>query len=188
MMQRLLQNYIATLESHPIPVKSVTSGTLMGLGDLISQILYGKKEEKIQWMRTAQMVFFGVAASGPIYHYWYKFMERMIPGQTMKPVLTKLLVDQSVMAPTIITTFFFGMGLMQAKPLEDIYHKWRREIIPTLKGNYVLWPAATFIAYKYVPQTHRVAYISVVSLFWSIYLSHVNNREPQHQLSEITNE
>jgi hypothetical protein len=108
-------------------------------------------------------------------------MDRVIPGQAVAQVCKKLVIDQSFMAPTIITSFFFALGLMEFKPLPEIYQvgllsisnhkKWKREIIPAMQGNYALWPAATFIGYKYVPLRHRVAYISGTDRHISILTS-----------------
>ena len=91
----------------------------MGTGDVISQKVFG--EDSYDWRRTLRLFVFGCAISGPVYHQWYKFMDRVIPGQTYFQVVKKLVVDQTIMAPSIITTFFFAVGAMEGKKINNIY-------------------------------------------------------------------
>jgi hypothetical protein len=46
------------------------------------------------------------------YHNWYKFVERIIPGQTITQVVKKTILDQSIAAPIVVSTFFVAMGFL----------------------------------------------------------------------------
>jgi protein Mpv17 len=115
------------------------------------------------------------------YHQWYKVIERVLPGQSLAQVLKKTLVDQTIAAPLIITTFFLVMGYLDSVERGDANHvqgaceKWRANFVEAMQMNYVIWPAAAFVNYKFVPIQHRIAYISVISLFWGTILSLINS-------------
>jgi len=147
----------------------------MGLGDLTTQTLF-PEGNGISLARTAQFSAFSFFASGPALHFFYKFMESSFPGQTSKQVLKKVVVDQVFLAPTMLSLFLFYLGAIEHKSVDGGIEKWKKDIGPGLQGNYVLWPAANFVGYKYVPVAHRVAYVAAVSFFWSIYLSYVSHR------------
>lgn len=43
--------------------------------------------------------------------------------------------------------------------------------LPTVAANYVIWPAAHIISFKYVPSQQRILYNNSVAIFWNCYLS-----------------
>jgi hypothetical protein len=59
--------------------------------------------------------------------------------------------------------------------MQGAIEKWRANFGEAMRMNYVIWPAAAFINYKFVPIQHRIGYISVVSLFWGTILSLINS-------------
>lgn len=57
---------------------------------------------------------------GPLHHYGYGWLQNVLPKRDFKTVTKKILFDQLVMSPICILSFFYGMGLMERKPLKDI--------------------------------------------------------------------
>lgn len=45
---------------------------------------------------------------GFIEHYWYRWLDRMYVGRTMKAVARKVVVDQIICAPSIGLWYFLG--------------------------------------------------------------------------------
>lgn len=43
--------------------------------------------------------------------------------------------------------------------------------LPTVAANYVIWPAAHIISFKYVPSQQRILYNNSIAIFWNCYLS-----------------
>lgn len=43
--------------------------------------------------------------------------------------------------------------------------------LPTVAANYVIWPAAHIISFRYVPSQQRILYNNTVAIFWNCYLS-----------------
>lgn len=49
--------------------------------------------------------------SGPMMHGWYKMLDAAIPTVTLKTTIMKLVLDQSIAAPTLIASFFVFVGV-----------------------------------------------------------------------------
>lgn len=45
---------------------------------------------------------------GPVNHYWYVALDRMLPGRTALTVGKKVMADQLVMAPVCSSVFYIG--------------------------------------------------------------------------------
>jgi protein Mpv17 len=71
--------YLRALDRSPLISKMFTSGTLVVLGDGISQTLI-ERREKYDFARTLRMFAFGFCISGPAMHAWYGFLSARISG------------------------------------------------------------------------------------------------------------
>lgn len=47
---------------------------------------------------------------GPCMHYWYQWLDRLYPGQAIRTVTKKVLIDQLIASPAIWFGFFIGEG------------------------------------------------------------------------------
>lgn len=80
--------YLQLLEKRPLFTKSLTSGVLLGIGDLIGQVnwfsvlidvnsfnswsqsIFEKKKENIDVKRTSRSTAIGFCEIGPMMHVW----------------------------------------------------------------------------------------------------------------------
>lgn len=72
--------YNAVLKSHPLTTKSLTSGVMYGAGDVLCQVgesYHDDKPLKINWKRVAVMTGFGTLIGGPMYHYWFAYLDHL---------------------------------------------------------------------------------------------------------------
>ena len=83
-----------------------TACSLYTLGDLLQQKIERKK--RIDWRRTARMATMGLACLGPLNHNWYIFLDKILPGTTVRTVTKKVLVDILVMGPVFLVSFYTG--------------------------------------------------------------------------------
>lgn len=75
---RVVNRYSELLQDSPIITKSITSGIMYGAGDLICQVgeaTHNGTPVKIDWKRCAVMATFGTFLSGPLYHYWFAYLD-----------------------------------------------------------------------------------------------------------------
>lgn len=90
------------------------STSLSAIGDVLQQhyeILTNRSEE---WnkKRTTHMLVTGFVV-GFICHFWYIHLDKKFPGRSLRIVGKKLLVDQIIFSPFLITVFFGTVGVLE---------------------------------------------------------------------------
>lgn len=126
-------------------------------------------------------------------HYWYRLLDSRLPGRTFKIVAKKVLVDQLIASPIVISMFFATLGVMRRESLEEtmeeIRHKFMRlykaewigcydyifQLCKTNKRFISVWPTAQVINFWILPNRYRVLYDNTISLGYDIYTSYVIN-------------
>ncbi|KAK5582942.1 hypothetical protein RB653_004531 [Dictyostelium firmibasis] len=182
-MRKLWGLYLGLLDNHPLVTKSLSTGFLMGTGDILAQKFEHKfkgtngdekGEFKLNYKRVITMSTVGVLYSGPMLHYWYKSLDVMIKGESKSVVIKKMLVDQLVFAPFAIGGFMTVMNFINnSGELKDL-DNFPSSLFYAVKINWLLWPAAQIVNFSLVPPNLRVLYSSIISIFWSMFLSHIS--------------
>ena len=156
--------YQARLASRPVLTQAITTSFLFATGDVLAQQAVEKRGiEAHSYARTGRMALYGGAVFGPGATLWYQFLQRKIvlPGRPNLEIVARVATDQTVFASTNLFLFLSSMAIMegsspQAK-LESSYKE-------ALKKNWMVWPAAQFINFKYVPLEFRVLVVNFISL------------------------
>eukprot|EP01119_Soliformovum_irregulare_P021220 TRINITY_DN7021_c0_g1_i1.p1 TRINITY_DN7021_c0_g1~~TRINITY_DN7021_c0_g1_i1.p1 ORF type:complete len:228 (-),score=8.21 TRINITY_DN7021_c0_g1_i1:85-768(-) len=172
MLRTIWNGYKGALHSRPLITKSLTSATTMAFGDVIAQRLFPEPDSpEYSIERTARLSFIDLAWSGPIMHFWYTFLDNSFTGISKRAITAKMLLDQFIFTPTIIGGFFVSNALIEGKTLGHAVDKIRQDMIPALVGNVVLWPAAMWINFRFIPHQYSVLYISGVAIIWNTYFA-----------------
>ncbi|KAK6306308.1 hypothetical protein J4Q44_G00232330 [Coregonus suidteri] len=157
---RLLHQYLILLKNYPILTKSVTSGILSAMGNLISQALEAKRKAKegtpvkeIDISGPARFAIYGLLITGPVSHYFYQLMEVLMPTTVPYCMVKRLFLDRLIFAPAFLLLFFFVMNILEGKSWADFQSK--------------------FININYVAVEFRVLFANMVALFWYAYLASV---------------
>ena len=85
-------------------INTGTCCVLYSAGDFCRQKIDGKE---LNWSRTGRMGFLGCCL-GPLDHFWYTALDRLLPAVTTATVFRKVMLDQIIMAPICCTLFFLG--------------------------------------------------------------------------------
>ncbi|KAM4577262.1 peroxisomal membrane protein 2-like [Odontesthes bonariensis] len=177
---RVLQQYLILLKKYPILTKSVTSGILSALGNLLSQILEARKKAKsgagvneIDVAGATRYAVYGFFITGPVSHFFYQLMEAWIPTTDSLCVVKRLLLDRFIFAPGFLLIFYFVMNILEAKGWEDFEKKMRISYWTALKMNWKVWTPFQFININFVPVQFRVLFANMIALFWYAYLASV---------------
>lgn len=148
------------------------TGSLMGLGDIISQQLVERRGlQEHQTGRTLTMVSMGCGFVGPVVGGWYKVLDRLIPGTTKVDALKKMLLDQGAFAPCFLGCFLPLVGVLNGMSAQDNWAKLQRDYPDALITNYYLWPAVQLANFYLVPLHYRLAVVQCVAVVWNSYLS-----------------
>ncbi|KAK9806843.1 hypothetical protein WJX72_004676 [[Myrmecia] bisecta] len=128
--------------------------------------------------RTLRLGCYGVTLDGPLGHFWYKLLDRYVYPNDQKctaAVLIKTAADQLVWAPVMTCVFFAVLKSLEGHP-ELIMDTIQDKLLKTLIANYVLWPLAHFINFRFVPSEHRILYNNAVAVVWNAYLSTLSHQ------------
>jgi hypothetical protein len=110
-------------------------------------------------------------------HFWYQLLDRVVMPRQPKAtvaIVTKMLADQLLWSPANTVIFYASLAFMEGN-LSGIPGILSEKLVPTVLAGYLLWPLAHLINFKFIPSRHRLLYVNVINLFWSIYLARAAN-------------
>ncbi|CAH2245296.1 Mpv17 [Pelobates cultripes] len=100
------------------------SGSLVGVGDVISQQLVERKGlQRHDFERTMKMMGIGFCFVGPVVGGWLKTLESLVPGSSKSVALKKMLLDQGGFAPCFLGGFLAIVGALNGLSKEEIWSK-----------------------------------------------------------------
>lgn len=164
------------------------SVTLSGTGDMLVQHydIITRKQDNLDVIRTRNMSLSGLAV-GAVCHYWYLWLDRRLPGRTLGIVCKKVIVDQLVLSPVIISLFFVTVGVLEgSKPKDiglEIIHKGKQLYL----AEWFIWPVAQVLNFAFLPTRFRVLYDNTISLGFDVYTSYVKHKTEIPKAIDETN-
>jgi protein Mpv17 len=184
-------------QKHLLVTNIALSVTLSGVGDILQQkyenrnrpitlkstisqsnIMPNKAMSSLSTNRTiVQSIAFGGVA-GVLCHFWYNHLDKMYSAghRQIKVVAKKILCDQIIFSPICIVACLIAAcvlnGRDKEKMYEEVYHKGQELYL----AEWLLWPPAQFINFYFLPTRYRVLYDNIVSLFYDVYTSYVQNK------------
>lgn len=78
----------------PYATQMVTNGPLWGIGDLSAQWMENtrrKQKKPIDWLRVARFSAYGFVVAGPLFAWWYNYIEHRFVHLKLKGAWTKYL-------------------------------------------------------------------------------------------------
>lgn len=93
---------------------------------------------------------------------WFNLLQRRIqlPNKNAE-VLARVLVDQSVFAPTVSFAFLSYMSLMEGtSPREKLDQKYKKVLLK----NWMVWPWVQIVNFKFVPLDYRVLVVNTFAI------------------------
>ncbi|XP_041107571.1 protein Mpv17-like [Polyodon spathula] len=176
-MAGLWKSYQRLMLIHPWKIQIITAGTLVGVGDVISQQLVERKGfANHSVKRTVKMMGIGVFFVGPVVGGWYKVLDRLVPGGNKTVALKKMLLDQAIFSPCFLGCFLTISGTLNGLTMEENWNKLKRDFTDALIASYYLWPAVQIANFYFIPLNHRLAVVQVVAIVWNTYLSWKANK------------
>ncbi|KAI9727031.1 MAG: hypothetical protein M1834_008557 [Cirrosporium novae-zelandiae] len=116
----------------------------------------------------------------PIQFKWFGFLSRAFPitkTSATIPALKRVAVDQLVFAPVGLSCFFTFMTVAEGGGKRAIMRKFQDVYVPSLKANFVLWPAVQIINFRVMPIQFQLPFVSTIGIAWTAYLSLTNSSD-----------
>lgn len=90
----------------------------------------------------------------PVQFKWFKFLERIFPvtkTSALGPAMKRVAFDQFIFAPFGVALFFTAMTIAEGGGRRAVSNKLRDMYIPTLKANFIVWPAVQIVNFRLMP-------------------------------------
>ncbi|KAF3384305.1 Protein sym1 [Penicillium rolfsii] len=116
----------------------------------------------------------------PIQFQWFGFLSRAFPLTKVNPsipVFKRVAFDQLIFAPFGLACFFTFMTIAEGGGKRALTQKFRDVYLPTLKANFVLWPAVQILNFRVIPIQFQIPFVSSIGIAWTAYLSLTNSTE-----------
>lgn len=133
-----------------------------------------KPRFRYDWARAARLCAYAALIGTPVGHYWFAFLDRHVLPTRMGHPMTAFLkmgLDQALMAPAGLAMFYLSVSLMEGKSLKQAVGVVRDKFVPTMIANYMLWPAAQVVNFRFVPPEQRILYVNAIYIGWVSFLS-----------------
>ncbi|KAH7039693.1 vacuolar membrane protein [Microdochium trichocladiopsis] len=120
----------------------------------------------------------------PLQFKWFSFLSRAFPvskDSALGPAMKRVIFDQLVFAPFGLAVFFTVMTVAEGGGKRAVTNKLRDMYVPTLKANYLVWPAVQIINFRLMPVQFQLPFVSTVGIAWTAYLSLTNSSEEADQ-------
>ncbi|XP_048056064.1 mpv17-like protein isoform X1 [Megalobrama amblycephala] len=125
-------------------------GCLFAGGDFVHQLF--SRKEQVDWSHTRNVAVVAFSFHGNFNFFWMRFLERRFPGNSLRMVLRKLLLDQTLAAPLAISAFYTGVSFMEGR--DEILQDWKEKFLNTYKTGLTYWPFMQCSSWLIVPEFH----------------------------------
>ena len=88
----------------------------------------------------------------------------------------RALADQCLLAPPSIAAFFITQGVLEGLSLSDSVERVRSSFIPAYSVAFPFWTCAHMITFGCVRPDWRIAWSSVIAVFWNAFMSGQNQQ------------
>lgn len=116
----------------------------------------------------------------PVQFRWFKFLSSVFPitkTAAFGPAMKRVAMDQLVFAPVGLGVFFTVMTVAEGGGRRAVSNKLRDMYVPTLKANYLVWPAVQIVNFRLMPVQFQLPFVSTVGIAWTAYLSLTNSAD-----------
>lgn len=116
----------------------------------------------------------------PFQFKWLQLLQRSFPLKVAGTSATlqaakRVFFDQTVFAPISLAAFFSYMTFAEGGNADAAKKRLSAAYVPTLKANYVLWPAVQMLNFRILPIQFQLPFASTVGIAWGTFLSLQNS-------------
>ncbi|XP_055534706.1 PXMP2/4 family protein 3 [Wyeomyia smithii] len=164
----LLGSYFEQLFDHPVRTKAITSCVIATSANYCSQKIAGAKKANSNTLVAYGL--FGLIFTGPLSHYFYKWLERVTEDRRFKQLLM-LLGERAIFAPAITALSLYFITRFEGKSHEDGCNNMNDLYKLILVNNWKYLTLPVLINFKFVPPMLRVLVANIIGFCWIVFLS-----------------
>lgn len=99
----------------------------------------------------------------PVQFKWFKLLGSTFPitkTSALGPAMKRVAFDQFIFAPFGVGMFFTAMTVAEGGGRRAVTNKLKDMYVPTLKANFVVWPAVQMINFRLMPVQYQLVSIA----------------------------
>lgn len=169
-LKKLIKAYLRLLKEKPLITKSITSAVIAASADLVAQRIVDA-EAGLVWRTTIAFAAIGGCYTGPLTHYFYRWLETVVPSNIPYAKVYRVLLDRFVFAPPYLLGVYYLLTILEGKGHSGAVQRIKETFWATLKMNWKIWTAFQYVNINFVPAQFRVLFASAVAFFWTVYLA-----------------
>lgn len=149
----------------------------MVVGDIAAQEIEfrrGVNTKRYDLERIGRMFVVG-ALQGPLHHYVYNWMDKVMPVANLRNTVKKILIDQLFMSPACIFIFFYSACYLERKTLKETSDEIREKFLFIYVMDWMLWPGAQYVNFRYLDTKYRVTFVNICTALYNIFMSYVKH-------------
>jgi len=175
---------MASLAARPLLTKSVTTATVELLGDAFAQRdealaaarSGGDDAPPVRWDRRRSFGSFldGLCCTGPLLHYSYGYLDRLLPSKgvaSVRNALVSTAIDEFICDPLDVAVYLATTSLVEGKAVGP---RLKAKYWPTLRDGLLVSVALTplqFLSFRYLPVECRVLAVNAMDMVWMCAVS-----------------
>lgn len=188
----VLDIYMNWLDVQPVITKSVTTAVIQFLGDVVAQTYDARKKGSTirscyDARRGLSLAIDGLLLSGPLLHYAFELMERVLPTEEESnasllsvPTLLHVVANDYLVDSLYLTVSFVFVAVAEGHSLSDLLRWMKRgDLWDTIKASWTtsiaLMPIEYFCFHQ-GPLRLRVLAMNVIDILWGAIISFVAHR------------
>ncbi|RMZ78906.1 hypothetical protein DV737_g3698, partial [Chaetothyriales sp. CBS 132003] len=174
---RLMATFNACYAKKPLLTTMITNAKPARISPTLSPNFSGPAP--FDFERLTRFMSYGFLWA-PAQFKWFGLLTRLFPitpGRGTVPALQRVAMDQLIFAPVGLAVFFTFMTVAEGGGRKHVVKKFQDIYMPTLRANYLLWPAVQILNFRIIPLPLQIPFVSTIGIAWTAYLSLSNSAE-----------
>ena len=158
----------------------IAAGVIGISGDMAMQVVENRRREEntnssflLDKPRSLRLCTFRVIQAPIISTAWGVF-DRIVPWKGPAGVVAKVALDQTLLMPPSMCTFFVSMGLMEGMSLEHSVARATASFPATAMACVPYWSCVHSVTFGIVPARYRIVWVSCAAVGWNMFISQQN--------------
>jgi len=185
-------NYMHLLQTHYLETTAVQAFCLVGLGDLLAQVIerqsssQGGKLDELDTVRTLRMAMLGLFIGGLGTATWLRYLEAQFPGNNMQLIVEKACLDATIWAPIANTLYLVLTPLLEGESPEYVKERLEEQFAGVMTTELCTFLPYNLISFSLIPPLVRPFTTGFISMCFAVYISwtthsHAGDAAPNDQ-------
>lgn len=177
-----LSFYFGQLYEHPLRTKAVSCCLVALAGNYTSQRIAGTKVINLHSLLAYGA--FGLLFGGSIPHYFYSFLDHIVPDEASFAIAKRLFFERLIYSPLYQAFALYMLARLEGKNHETAIQQLRGLYWTVLTSSWKYLTILQLLNVSIVPPMLRVLVVNLIGFFWTIYIANKRRQEELRKKSK----